>query len=91
MKALMNWIQRSHWSLYFVVWVAGLVLLGSVLGAILFPLGGLLLNAERSSAALMARGAHFGSFYFLIWAPGVALCAAVMRAYRRRHPDAEKY
>jgi hypothetical protein len=83
-------LQDSHWAVYFAAWILGLVLLGTVLGAIFFPLGGLLLHAERSPATLLIRGARFGSFYFLIWAPAIALAASVMRAYRRKYPDAEK-
>jgi hypothetical protein len=90
MKKLLRAIDTSHWVIYFCAWILGLVILGTVLGAILFPLGGLLLHAERSSTALLIRGARFGSFYFLIWAPAIALAASVMRAYRRKHPDAEK-
>ncbi len=90
MTRLWRALQASHWAVYFSAWILGLVLVGTLLGAILFPLGGLLLHAERSSLALMIRGARFGSFYFLIWAPAIALAASVMRAYRRKYPDAEK-
>ena len=74
---------------YFFAWVAGLVVLGAILGAIFFPLGGWLLDAERTSYALFLRGLRFGSFYFLIWAPAIAITMTVMRAYRRQHPNAE--
>jgi hypothetical protein len=56
---------------------------------IAFPLGGLLLDAERTPYQLLIRGARFGSFYFLIWAPAIAITACVMRAYRQKHPAAE--
>ncbi|ATC65757.1 hypothetical protein CMV30_18380 [Nibricoccus aquaticus] len=84
-----NWLHRAHWSVYAAFWILGLVLIGTILGMICFPLGGLIVGAKRTSLELLIRGARFGSFYFLIWAPAVALTACVMRAYRRRHPDAE--
>jgi hypothetical protein len=90
MKRFWSALQASHWTVYFSAWILGLVIVGTILGAILFPLGGLLLDAERSSLTLLVRGARFGSFYFLIWAPAIALSASVMRAYRRKNPDAEK-
>jgi hypothetical protein len=85
-----HWLQRSHWSLYAATWIIGIVLLGTVLGMICFPLGGLIVGAQRTSLELFVRGARFGSFWFLIWAPAIALTACVMRAYRRKYPDAEK-
>jgi hypothetical protein len=90
MKRFFRAIYASHWAVYFSAWVLGLVIAGGVLGALLFPLGGQLLHAERSPSALLIRGARFGSFYFLIWAPAIALAASVMRAYRRKYPDAEQ-
>jgi hypothetical protein len=90
MKRFFSALQTSHWAVYFSAWILGLVIVGTIFGAILFPLGGLLLHAERSSSILLIRGARFGSFYFLIWAPAIALAATVMRAYRRKNPDADK-
>jgi len=85
-----QWLRSSHWSVYAVAWILGIVLLGTILGMIFFPLGGLIVGAKRTSMELLIRGARFGSFYFLIWAPAVAIAACVMRAYRQKYPDAEK-
>jgi hypothetical protein len=90
MKKIVHWLQRTHWSVYAAAWIMGLVGIGTILGMIFFPLGGLVVGAKRSSAELLVRGARFGSFYFLIWAPAIAIAACVMRAYRRKYPDAEK-
>jgi len=90
MKKTDHWLERSHWSVYAAAWILGLVVIGTILGTILFPLGGLMLGAKRSSTELFIRGARFGSFYFLIWAPAIAISACVMRAYRKKYPDAEK-
>lgn len=85
-----HWLQRAHWSVYAAAWIIGLVTIGAVLGMIFFPLGGLVVGARRTSLELLVRGARFGSFYFLIWAPAIAIAACVMRAYRRKHPHAER-
>lgn len=89
MKKSDRWLHRSHWSVYAMAWILGIVVIGTVLGMIFFPLGGLVLGAKRTSMELLVRGARFGSFWFLIWAPAVAICACVMRAYREKHPGAE--
>lgn len=90
MKKTDHWLQRAHWSVYASAWILGLVVIGTILGMICFPLGGLIVGAKRSSAELLIRGARFGSFYFLIWAPAIAISASVMRAYRRKYSDAER-
>lgn len=76
--------SSPHYALYFCYWIAGLVTLGTILGIIGFIIGGWLLDSEKSLTQLIKGGARFGSFYFLIWAPAIALCATVMREYRRR-------
>ena len=90
MRKMYHWLQHTHWSLYAAAWIFGISILGGVLGLVLFPLGGLIVGAERSTTQLLIRGARFGSFWFFIWAPAIAITACVMRAYRRKHPDAEK-
>jgi hypothetical protein len=90
MKTNAHWLRRAHWSVYAAAWILGLVVIGTFLGMLFFPLGGLVVGAKRSSAELLVRGARFGSFWFLIWAPAIAIAACAMRAYRRKYPDAEK-
>ena len=91
MKKIARWLHQSHWSVYAAAWIGGLSAVGAILGMICFPLGGLIVGAERTSLQLLVRGARFGSFYFLIWAPAIAIAACTMRAYRRRHPNAEPH
>jgi hypothetical protein len=81
-------LARAHWSLYFLFWVALIVAAGAVLGAALFPLGGWLLGLAQPAGRLAMQGASTGGFFFAIWAPGTAVVLCVMRAYRRRHPEA---
>lgn len=90
MKKNDRWFERVHWSLYAAIWIGGLIAMGTVLGMILFPLGGLVVGAERTPLELLVRGAKFGSFWFLLWAPAIAITATVMRAYRQKHPHAEQ-
>jgi hypothetical protein len=79
---------RIHWSLYFLFWVAVIVVTGAVLGAVSFPLAGWVLRLKQPAGQLARQGASTLGFFFLIWAPGTAVVLCVMRAYRRRHPDA---
>ena len=77
-----------HWTLCFLLWTGTITAAGAALGALLFPLGGWLFHVERSAGQLAWQGIQIGSFYCFIWAPGTALVLCVMRAYRRRHPEA---
>ncbi len=81
-------LGRIHWSLYFLFWVALIGTAGAVLGATLFPLAGWLFHLGRPAGRLALEGASMAGFFFLIWAPGTAIVLCVMRAYRRRHPEA---
>jgi hypothetical protein len=81
-------LRDIHWSLYFLFWTATLTAAGAGLGAGLFPLAGWLFHLGTSAGQLAQQGVRIGGFYFLIWAPGTALVLCVMRAYRRRHPEA---
>ncbi|MDX2187380.1 MAG: dihydrofolate reductase family protein [Opitutaceae bacterium] len=78
----------SFWShvACFLAWVFGLIAIGGLAGAILFPLFGPFFGAELPGPKLMLAGLKFGSFYFMIWAPGVAIVATVMRAYKKAGP-----
>ncbi|MDD2765829.1 MAG: hypothetical protein PHE83_17850 [Opitutaceae bacterium] len=81
-------LREIHWLPYFLFWVALLVAAGALLGALLFPLAGLLFRTGDTPWQLVQNGARIGGFYFLIWAPGTAVVLCVMRSYRRRHPEA---
>jgi hypothetical protein len=80
--------REIHWSLYFLFWTAVIGAAGAGLGAVLFPLAGSLFQTGHTAAQLATMGARIGGFYFLIWAPGTAVVLCVIRAYRRRHPEA---
>ena len=79
-------LRDTHWSVYFLLWVTGIIALGAALGAVIFPLVGRIFETGYTAPQLARNGVKILSFYFMIWAPGIAIVACVMRAYRRRHP-----
>jgi len=81
-------LRDVHWSLYFLFWLAAIVAAGAVVGAAVFPLVGLCFRSGYTAGQLVANGVRTGSFYCFLWAPGIAVVLCVMRAYRRRHPEA---
>lgn len=83
-------MKRLHWSLHALILIAGITALGAVLGAVVFPLWGLVFKLERSAGELAIFGARTLGFYFLIWAPGVALVLGVKRAYEARQAETGK-
>ncbi len=81
-------LRGVAWAGYFLFWMAAIVAGGAALGAVVFPLAGLGFRTGYTAAELVRNGARIGGFYCLLWAPGIAVVLSVMRAYRRRHPDA---
>ncbi|MFH1496538.1 MAG: hypothetical protein ABII82_01815 [Verrucomicrobiota bacterium] len=73
--------KRLHWAVYAPALIVGITALGAVVGAVVFPLWGLLFGLERGAGELAMTGARTLGFYFLIWAPGIALVLCVKRAY----------
>ena len=82
-------LKNLHWSLYFLLVTTAIVAVGAVLGAVTFPLAGLIFDTGFTGAELARNGIRTLGFYFFIWAPGIAGVLCVMRAFRRRHPDAK--
>jgi hypothetical protein len=82
-SATMN-LRRLHWSLYFLLVVLTMLVLGASLGALAFMLFGALTGAAFSTAELARTGAETLGFYALMWAPGLALVLTVKRAYEQR-------
>ncbi len=77
-------MKRLHWSLYALLLIVGITALGAVLGAVLFPLWGVVFSLQKSSGELAVFGIRTLSFYFLMWAPGIAIVLCVKRAYEAR-------
>src|SRR5512141_1280034 len=72
------------------VWVTALITTtGAILGAAIWPLAGLLAGATTRPDALVLTGARTLGFYFFLWAPGTGLVVALMREWRRRHPEGD--
>lgn len=81
------WIQ---WTGLFLLFTVEVTAAGALLGGIAFPIAGSILGTERGWAELTLLGIRNIGFWFFIWAPAIALVRCVMRAYRDRHPAAER-
>jgi len=80
-------LRNSHWAVYFLCWLLGIVGCGALIGAISFPLLGPLFGSTKSFFEHSCVGARHLGFIALVWAPGIALIACVMRARRNRSPQ----
>ncbi len=80
---------RRHWSWYALGLIVGISALGVVLGALVFPLVGLIFETGYSSGQLARNGMSVLGFYFAIWAPGIALVLTVKREYEARRARAD--
>ncbi len=67
----------------FFLTVLGLCALGSLLGAVAFPLVGGLGGSTKTREELIVAGARTGGFFFMVWAPGVALVREFVRAGKK--------
>lgn len=68
---------------WFVLFVALTVACGALVGAILFPLSGLVFGDSRPVAALIWAGMKTFGFWALVWAPGISIVLVFVRAARR--------
>ncbi len=80
----MKSITIPRWPLYFLKWTVGITLTGAVLGALIFPLVGLLWNLDYTPLQLAWNGVKILGFFFGIWAPGTALVLTVKKVYEAR-------
>ncbi len=80
----MKQIKIPRWPLYFIKWTVGITLTGTVLGAITFPLAGLLFDTGYTPGQLAMNGIKIGTFFFGIWAPGTALVLTVKKVYEAK-------
>lgn len=81
-------LRNLHWAPHFLVWTLGIVAVGAVLGAAVFPLVGSLAGMEKSAGELALNGARTLGFYFMVWAPGVGVVLTVKNEYERRQRKA---
>jgi hypothetical protein len=79
-----SWLQWAGLFLFFTIEVTAI---GALAGALIFPIVGRLIEAERGWSDLTVLGIRNIGFWFFIWAPAIAIVRCVMRAYRERHPD----
>ena len=72
--------------LWFLRWLGlmlGAILTGGLLGSLLFPLVGTLLQMDYTLLEMARHGFLDGAFYLTIWAPGGSFIACVMWSQRR--------
>lgn len=82
--------RRLHWSLYFLAWTVGICVAGLVLGALSFPVVGMLVDTGLTGLELTRNGIRILGFYFSMWAPGVALVLTVKREYEARRDQGQR-
>jgi len=63
---------------------------GALIGAILFPLAGVLLGMDYTLAEMALNGIKDGGFYGLIWAPGAAFIWGVVEAHHNTSQNGRK-
>jgi hypothetical protein len=73
-----------RWPLYFIKWTVGITATGALLGAIVFPLVGLVFDTGRTTSELAWNGIKILGFFFGIWAPGTALVLTVRKVYEAK-------
>jgi hypothetical protein len=71
-------------TLTFVGWLVGVIGVGAVLGAIAFPVVGVMADTGRTTGQLVFAGVRTLGFFGLVWAPGIALVMTVKKAYETR-------
>jgi hypothetical protein len=80
-------LQKIHWTLYFLVWTAGISAVGALLGLICFPLLGAALGWKFTAGQLAMNGARNLGFLFFVWAVPIAGIACAARGYKRRKSE----
>ena len=72
----------EHWLVIWALFTFGFVLIGGVLGAVVFLLIGALTHPELELTYRLSKGFLNGAFYFGIWAGGLGIVLCVIRAHR---------
>ncbi|WP_221030060.1 hypothetical protein [Actomonas aquatica] len=80
----MTRFKIPRWPFYFLKWMLGITLAGAVLGAIIFPLVGLIFETGYTPSQLVMNGVKTLGFFFGIWAPGTALVLTVKKVYEAK-------
>jgi len=69
---------------YVLLWTVIITAGGAVVGAVVFPIVGLLAKVEMTVAAMVWSGARQLGFLTFIWSVGIAIVMAFQHAHRRR-------
>lgn len=81
-------MSRSRQILFYAgfiaAWTIAITGAGALLGGIIFPLVGLIVDRDTTLAAMALSGARNLGFFAFVWAPGTAIVLAFRHAFRRR-------
>jgi len=64
-----------------------IIFIGTILGAILYPLVGSLLQFKYLLMAMTEKGMLDLSFFALVWTPGGAIVLCFIKAHRKKLSD----
>lgn len=71
-----------HWLGWWVIFTFGFILIGGLLGSLLYLVLGFWLLPEGDLAYRLSKGFTNGGFYFMIWAGGLGIVLCVVKAHR---------
>lgn len=69
---------------YITGWTVAITAAGALLGAIIFPLVGVIFGRDATPATMALSGARNLGFLAFVWAPGTAIVLAFRHGFRRR-------
>ena len=74
----------TYWMALFFGYMLSIIFMGTVLGAILYPLVGSLLRFNYSLISMTQKGMADLSFFALFWAPGGAIVLCFVKVHRKK-------
>lgn len=74
----------AYWMSLFLSYTLSIILVGAIVGAILYPLVGSLLRFNYSLMFMTQKGMADLSFFALVWAPGGAIVLCFIKAHRKK-------
>lgn len=80
----------AHWAGCFLLYFSTTLLLGGLIGALLYLLVGSVTHPELPLGYRLSKGFLNGMFYAGVWATGLSIVLCVMRAHRERMQAAQK-
>ena len=78
----------AYWMSLFLGYMLSIILVGTIVGAILYPLVGSLLRFNHSLIFMTQKGMAELSLFALVWAPGGAIVFCFIKAHRKKRSEA---